>query len=350
MPRSRPVRTSCTTSSRPNASSTPSSSPSPRWRCRSRKVTAARVFRRPGGVGRPRPDRLGARGRRRAGDRRAGVERRRVRRQGGHEQPGADRARGPVAGPTGEMHALARGIAARAPQAPSGAHRPRGRVRRRRPPHRAAGPHARRFGPLRLGRDEGAGTGGRARLRPVPGSRGRRRSGGRAHQQLGVRRVPRVRGQPGAVRDGGCARPPRRVRRHQRLGDPRPQRGGTGRPVGPGPGDGRRLSRRAPLPRSGQTRLRSRAGCRAGGAASASGSRTPASATDSSRSCARWCASSPTAPSRCGTAGPRWARACTRSPRRSRSRSSASSRSGSGWSSTRRASSARARPPGAAAR
>ena len=114
-----------------------------------------------------------------AGDRRAGVERRCVRWQGGHEQPGADRARGPVAGPTGEMHAVARGIAARAPEAPSGAHRPRGRVRRRRPSDRAAGPHARRFGPLRVGRDEGAGTGGRACLRPVPGSRGRRRSGRR---------------------------------------------------------------------------------------------------------------------------------------------------------------------------
>ena len=49
-----------------------------------------------------------------------------------------------------------------------------------------------------------------------------------------------------------------------------------------------------------------------------------ASATASRRSPAPSCASRTTAPSRCATAGPRWARACTPSPCRSRSRSSAS--------------------------
>ena len=92
-PRSRRAPTSCTRCSRPSASSTPSSSRSRRWPCPGgRRRAAARVLRRPGRVGRPRPDRLGARHRPRPHHRRAGLQRRRVRRQGGHGEPGADRA------------------------------------------------------------------------------------------------------------------------------------------------------------------------------------------------------------------------------------------------------------------
>ena len=57
----------------------------------------------------------------------------------------------------------------------------------------------------------------------VPGDRRRvRRS---ADQQLGMRRLPRLRRQPGPVRHGGRDRPPGGRGRHQRLGDALPQRG-----------------------------------------------------------------------------------------------------------------------------
>ena len=108
---------------------------------------------------------------------------------------------------------------------------------------------------------------------------------------------------------------------------------------GPGPDHGRRVCRGAA---AASTRCKP-----AYDAAVAAGrarrrrpraSRTPGSATASRRSRGRWCVSQRTAPSRCATAGPRWARACTPSPARSRSRSSASTRHGCGSSSTRRAS------------
>ena len=72
----------------------------------------------PGRVGRPRSDRIGARDRRRARDRRARRERRCVRRQGGHGEPGPDRARGLARRPPCEVHALARGVAPHPPEAP----------------------------------------------------------------------------------------------------------------------------------------------------------------------------------------------------------------------------------------
>ncbi len=62
---------------------------------------------------------------------------------------------------------------------------------------------------------------------PYHGSGDRRRSGRRPHEQPGVRRVPRVRGQPGAVRHGGRARPPGREGRHLRVGDAQAQRRST---------------------------------------------------------------------------------------------------------------------------
>ena len=107
-PRWPPARTSCTRCSRPSASSTPSSSPRRRWPCPTPTAgDHARVLGRAGRVGRPQPDRLGARRRARRGHRRAGVQRRRVRRQGGHGQPGPDRAGGLAAAAPGEVHAVA---------------------------------------------------------------------------------------------------------------------------------------------------------------------------------------------------------------------------------------------------
>ena len=104
---------------------------------------AVRVVRWPGRVGRPQPDRVGARRRTRARRGRARLERRRLRRQGGHGQPGADGAGGVAPATAGEVHALTGGEPADAPEAASDPHGvPRG-LRRRRSPHRAAVPHGR---------------------------------------------------------------------------------------------------------------------------------------------------------------------------------------------------------------
>ena len=74
---------------------------------------------------------------------RAGVERRRVRRQGGHEQPGADRARGLAARTRPVKCTLSREESLLIhPKRHPIRIEPRGRLRRRRAPHRAAGPHA----------------------------------------------------------------------------------------------------------------------------------------------------------------------------------------------------------------
>ena len=120
----------------------------------------------------------------------------------------------------------------------------------------------------------------------------------------------------------------------------------AGRRVGSRPDHGRRLPRCSALPRRAEARLRGRAGRGPRGRhrprAQELGPRQRLPRDRPRRSCA----SSPTASSRCATAGPRWARACTPSPRRSRSRSSASTPSASGCSSTPPASSVRARRPG----
>ena len=113
----------------------------------------ARVLGRPGRVGRPRPDRVGAR---RSTPTRITVEL--VSNGGafGGKEDMSNQAQTALAawllGPPGEVHAVARGVAAAPPEAPPGAHRPRGRLRRRRAPHRAAGAHARRLGSVRVGR------------------------------------------------------------------------------------------------------------------------------------------------------------------------------------------------------
>ena len=100
---------------------------------------SARLLGWSGRVGRPQPDRVGARRRPRPGDGRAGLERRRVRWQGGHGEPGPHRARRLAAAATGEVHAVARGVAADAPEAPSDPDGVHGRLRRRREAHGRAG-------------------------------------------------------------------------------------------------------------------------------------------------------------------------------------------------------------------
>ena len=109
----------------------------------------ARLLGRPGRVGRPRPDRIGARRRRRA--RSPSSWSRTAARSAARRtwQPGPDRARGLAARPAGEVHALARGALAHPPEAPPDPHGVLGRLRRRRPAHRAAGAHGRRLGRLR---------------------------------------------------------------------------------------------------------------------------------------------------------------------------------------------------------
>ena len=92
----------------------------------------ARLLRRAGRVGRPQRHRHRARRRARPDHGRAGLQRRRVRRQGGHGQPGSDRARGVAARPAGEVHAVARGEPADPPQAPPDHDGVLGRLRRRR--------------------------------------------------------------------------------------------------------------------------------------------------------------------------------------------------------------------------
>ena len=187
----------------------------------------------------------------RPGDRRAGVERRRVRRQGGHEQPGAGGARRVAARPSGEVHAVARGEPAHARQAAPDPARVLGGLRRRRHASPRCGCGHRRLGRVRQRRDEGARTGGRARLRAVPRAGARHRDDRRAHEQPGVRRVPRLRCQPGTVRPRGRARPARRAGRHQRLGDPQAQRHPARRRVG---SRARSWTTAPPVPRPASTR------------------------------------------------------------------------------------------------
>ena len=166
------------------------------------------VLRRPGRVGRPPPDRGRARHRRGPRARPPRRQRRRLRRQGGLRQPDPDRPGRLAARPPREVHVQPGGVAARPPQAPPGAGRVLGRVRRRRPGHGAEGPHRGRLRPLRVRGHEGAGTGRRPRQRPLLVARRGRRGRGRAHQQPGVRGVPGLRRQPGPVRHRGRPRPP----------------------------------------------------------------------------------------------------------------------------------------------
>ena len=112
---------------------------------------------------------------------------------------------------------------------------------------------------------------GGARERSVRAPGDRRRVDRGPHEQPGVRRVPRLRRQPGAVRDGGRARSARRGGRHLGLGDPRAQRRRARRGVGPGSDHGRRMSRRARVPRRDQAGLRRGGRVGSGGRASVSG-------------------------------------------------------------------------------
>ena len=173
-----PAPTPCTRCSRPSASSTPSSSRS-RTLAVPDDVDGARhlhVYSGGQGVWDDRNDIARVLGvGNDAGHRRAGVERRRVRRQGGHEQPGADRAGRLAARAAGEVHAVARGELADPRQAPPDPPGVLGRLRRRRAAHRAAGARASATrGAYASGRHEGARAGRRPRQRAVPRARDRR--------------------------------------------------------------------------------------------------------------------------------------------------------------------------------
>ena len=145
---------------------------------------------------------------------------------------------------------------------------------------------------------------------PVRRARHRRRVDRRPHQQPGVRRLPGLRRQPGPVRHGGRARPAGRGRSASPAGRSGPATSSTpGTVWGPGQSHGRRLPRRPGVPRRRPPRLRGRRRRGQGRSASGSGSRTPGSATASTRWPRPSSASRTTAPSRSATAGPRWARA-----------------------------------------
>ncbi len=199
--------------------------------------------------------------------------------------------------------------------------------------HGAQGARHRRLRLLRQRRDEGARARCRSCQRSVPRAVDRRRVHRRAHEQPGVRGVPRLRRQPGAVRHGGRHRPPRRAGRHQRLGDAQAQRHQAGRGVGSRADHGRRLPRRRRLPRSGQAAHRCRARRRQGGRhrpraeelrpGQRASARSPAASSASTTPAPTAAGSRARAPSRCATGSPRWARACTPWPCRWPSRSSA---------------------------
>ena len=106
-----------------------------------------------------------------------------------------------------------------------------GRLRRRGPADRGAGPHRRRHRRLRLGRHQGAGARRRARVRPLPRARRGRRGEDRLHQQPALRRDARLRRQPGRVRHRGLPRHARRRGRARRLRHPRAQRPRPRRPL-----------------------------------------------------------------------------------------------------------------------
>ena len=280
----------------------------------------------PGSVGRPRRHLSRPRRPDRPGRRRAGVQRRCVRWQGGHEQPGPDGARRLAARASGEVHAVSRGELPAARQASSDPPRVLGRLRRRWPAHRRPRPRRRRLRGLRVGRDEGARTGCRPRHRAVPRAGRGRRGDRRPDEQPGVWCVPRLRRQPGAVRDGRRARPSRRGGRGQRVGDPQAQRHPSRGTVGSGTGDGRRRGRRRGVSRRHQAGVRRRVLRRQGG-----GPRPRTEELGPRQRIPRGLRSGRAVPPRAGrgtdatsrsaTVGRRWARGSTPSPSRSPPRS-----------------------------
>ena len=186
---------------------------------------AARLFRRPGRVGRPQRHRPHARRRERPDHGRARLQRRCVRRQGRHVQPGPRRARRVDARRPGQVHArrvkrafacMPNGIRSDLRIRPA-AMRRAGSLRLRVRAVGDSGAYA-SVGMKVLERAAGHASG------PYEVVEHRCRGGRGPHQQSGVRRVPRVRRQPGAVRDGRHHRPARRGSRHRRLGDAQAQR------------------------------------------------------------------------------------------------------------------------------
>ena len=222
-----------------------------------------------GRLGRPAPDRLRPRRARRTGPRRAGRQRRCLRGQGGPLEPGPDGARRLVAAASGEVHPVPGGVVPPPPETPPVPDRVLGGLRHGGPAHGPQGPHDQRHGTVCLGRPARPRTRRRPRLgslrRPEHRDRGRRG----ADEQPRLRRVPRLRGQPGPVRHGRGDGPPRRAGGDQRVGDAGPQRRHPRCRLGSRAGDGRWVPRRAGVPRGGEARVRRRRRGRQGGRARA---------------------------------------------------------------------------------
>ena len=100
------------------------------------------LFGRPGSVGRPRPDRLGAGDGPLSDHRGTGLQRRRIRRERRHGQPGPDGSCLPSFGQVGEVHPHPGGVPPHPSQAPPDPDRAVGGLRRGRKAHRSEGENA----------------------------------------------------------------------------------------------------------------------------------------------------------------------------------------------------------------
>ena len=311
--------------------------------------------RRPGRVGRPPPDRRRARHRRGPRPRAPRRQRRRLRRQGGLRQPDPDRRWPPgCCGRPVKCTFSREESLLRPPQAPPGAGRGVGRMRRRRPGHRAQGRASSATpGPYASVGHEGARAGRRPRQRALRLARRRRRGGRRPHQQ------PRRAAPSGASAPTRPSSPPRAC--------------STGWPTPAGIDRWEIRARNVVMPgRDLGARARSwTTAASAPATASTPSSRRYDDAVAAGKAVGRRARPQElgprqrvqgggeggrpvrrrTARSRSATAGPRWARACTPSPSRWRCEElGVDPADRSGCSSTRPGSWAPARRPGAGAR
>ena len=346
----------CPRRSRPSASNTPSSSPNRRLPCRPWRRTlddrSLYVYSGGQGIWDDRNDIAAMLGTRHQPHHdRTRLERGRVRRERGHVEPGAHRPGRLAPRCAGEDHVVARRVAADAPEAPPDPDGLRSGLRRRRQAHGRQGAHDRRLGSVRIGRHEGARTGGGPRHRPVSSSATStsRRSPCRTNNSV----CGAFRGfganQAQFAMEGVLERLAEQVG-ISGLGDPQSQRRVARRSVGSRPESWTTDAREhgcVSTPSSPPTTQADAAGKAVGWV---SGSRTPGSATASRRSPRRSSTFVTMARSRSATAGPRWARACTPCANRWRSRNSTSPPNGSRSSSTRLANSAPGRPREVAAR
>ena len=132
---------------------------------------APRLLAGAGDLGRPAPDRLVPRARRRAGARHAGRDGRRLRREGGPQRPVPRGAARDGHRPSGARHAVAQGEPALPLEAPRDVARLHGRLRRRGPAHRGSRPDRRRHRRVRECRRQGARARGGPRLQRLPRAR-----------------------------------------------------------------------------------------------------------------------------------------------------------------------------------